>query len=156
MRELLSDPCVDPGAFGKFALREAAKNDWLDVVKLLLADARLNPADWDNGPIILASLLGAASCVDPYAGRNSALSNAEDACMAGGGRSALVRLLPDRRVVLYAAKERWTYRSSTLRSRIRFQKARTPPDLRARRRLAQSITQRVTNDAQPDLLRCLM
>lgn len=67
---------VDPSVCENAALRRAAVNNCVEIVKLLLADPRVNPADKDNYAIRFACLYGqteivklllADSRVDPFA-----------------------------------------------------------------------------------------
>lgn len=62
--QLLSNPAVDPAAFGDFALRAAAANGHVETVRLLLRDPRVQPSARQNQALRLASANGHVAVVE--------------------------------------------------------------------------------------------
>lgn len=54
----LQEPSCDPTAAENYGLCWAARNGFADIVQLLLADKRVNPAACDNYPVRLAAEFG--------------------------------------------------------------------------------------------------
>ncbi len=109
---LIADPRSNPGRDER-VLAAVTKNGWLESVKQLLADPRVDPSSIENGAIRIASkggrikimeLLLADPRVDPSANYNEAIHNA-----ARDGRLNVIRLLlTDNRISLEAKKSALT------------------------------------------------
>jgi hypothetical protein len=115
---LLETNAWNPTSFDNFAIKAASTHGYTEIVKLLLADPRVDPSANNNSPIKAASthgyteivkLLLADPRVDPSANNNSAIRKAS----ANGYTEIVKLLLADPRVDPSAAENYALQKAST-------------------------------------------